>query len=55
MIKVKVRPKNSQVIIHTVVTLLASTVDMIDDIIPFTSALPLSIEDKSESKTGSFH
>ncbi|MDR9778228.1 hypothetical protein RJJ65_37455 [Rhizobium hidalgonense] len=35
MIKVKVPPKNGQLVIHTVVTLLASAVDLIDGVAHF--------------------
>ncbi len=46
MIKVKVRPTNSQLVIHTFITLLANTVDIIDDIVPFTSGLHLNADDQ---------
>ena len=32
MIKVKVQPKNGRLVIYTVVTLLASAVDLIDEV-----------------------
>ncbi len=32
MVKVNVPPKNSQLVIHTMVTLLASAVDLIDEV-----------------------